>query len=236
VFVPIDPVETYYFSSLKHPPGDFMGLPEGLSPDLAWYLRFFQESPAAIAARQAQCQRQFGTDYARRIAGEATATYALGIDREILADILLLRPDLKVILTLRNPMHRTWSNAKLELATRHGCSITEVDPQLVQRFVSDPYHRRCGDHDALVGFWGQHLRPGHLLVRSFEQATADPIADLRAICRFLGVSDSRDLVPRTVADRVNATDDAPIPDRYVGLMNSLFQDQVIQLRRLGFVQ
>jgi hypothetical protein len=235
VFLPQQIVELYYFSSLEHPPGDYIGLPEGVCRDLAWYLQFFRESPAEAAARQKDAESRFRRNYRRRVAGEATSVYALGISAAVLDDILLLAPDLKVVLTVRDPIERTWSNAKLELGTRYGRNLEAADPKEVERFVSDPYHRRCGDYPAMLAHWQPRLRPGHLLLRSFATAARDPAASLREVYRFLDVEDSASLVPAGVAEKVNSSADEPIPPRYRDLLQSLFGDQVAQLRRLGML-
>lgn len=234
VFLPRDIVELYYFSSLESPPGDYMGLPPGLCRDLGWYLRHFRETPEERAVRQAEA-RTLQRTYRRRISGEATSVYALGVSAAVLEDLLLLAPDLKVILTVRNPMERAWSNAKLELGTRYACRMEDVDPAAIRHFLSDPYHRHCGDYGAIRAHWQRHLRPGHLLLRSFEAAQRDPKSSLREVYRFLDVEDAPELVPANVATKVNASDEQPIPACHRSLVEELFGDQVRQLRATGLL-
>ena len=55
--------------------------------------------------------------YRPRVRGEATASYA-AMDRDVIAEIAALNPDIKVILMIRNPIDRAWSHAKKDLGAQ----------------------------------------------------------------------------------------------------------------------
>jgi len=219
-----EPKELFFFSRLKDPTSS-----RYRSNELSWYLQFFHEPLWRAALHQAMSLRQFGAIYRPKVRGEATASYAV-LDRDVIEEIVALKPDLKVILMIREPISRAWSHAKKDLVRNKGRQFADVSPQEFERFFADPYQRRCAGYVEQIDNWSSCLRPGHLLIGLFDDVDAQPEALLLDVMRFLGVRSQRRYVPREVREPVNPTHERPIPAEYRRLLETLLRDEIARLR------
>jgi hypothetical protein len=133
------PKELFFFNLLDKPEHFLY-----TSKDLAWYLEFFSPSVMKRAAHLAGIVAKQGRPYAIRARGEATASYAADTKEEIIDEMLLLNPELKVILMVRNPVQRSWSHAKkdlLNVSFRNQTERTmeEVPSEEMKSFMATPY-------------------------------------------------------------------------------------------------
>ena len=109
-----EPKEIFYFSRLKTPESA-----KFQSDDLGWYLSFFRDPLWRRAAKTAIALWKYRAFYHPRVRGEATASYA-AMDRDVIAEIAALNPDIRVILMIRNPIDRAWSHARKDLVRNTG--------------------------------------------------------------------------------------------------------------------
>ena len=225
--------EIYYFSfvgdSLKKLPDM-----DTMSKELAWYLQFFEETAAGRDMRQQQCQADFGEDYAPAVRGEASATYAAGISDEVLADLSVLNPALKVILIVRHPYERAWSHVKKDLNLDGDVGLDELDEDLCRRQLGGAYADACSRFSTIIDRWTAALAPDHLFVGNFEDIQACPGDLLVRIFRFLGIRDDEKYVGDHAMRKICATDPRPIPDHVLPLLRDLYQGELEELCRRGF--
>jgi len=157
-----EPKEIYYFSRLKK-----TGDPKFVSADLDWYLAFFHELPALWLYKQATCLARYGRFYRPVVRGEATASYA-ALDRDVIAEVALLNPDLKVVIMVRDPVERAWSHAKKDLARNRGRKLTEVTEAEFHEFFADPYQRQCARYMENIENWRACLGRDRVFVGRFD--------------------------------------------------------------------
>jgi hypothetical protein len=219
-----EPKELFFFSSLKTPASRRFH-----SNELAHYLQFFREPLWRVALHQAICVWRYRQLYRPKIRGEATASYAV-LDRDIIAEISALKPNLKVILMIRNPVERAWSHAKKDLVRNRQRRFQDVAPSEFERFFTDPYQLQCAHVTDNIDNWAAFLRQGHLLVALFDDIDVRPEELLLAVMDFLGVRSDRRYVSRQVRERVNPTAASKIPDRYRRFLDELLQDELTRLR------
>ncbi|SLN74402.1 Sulfotransferase domain protein [Pseudooceanicola marinus] len=123
-------------------------------------------------------------DYAGQSAiGEATPMYLC--DPEAPQRIRDTLPEAKIVLSLRNPVSRTYSHYRMGLAKKHfdiplDQAIAEDDARLIQR------SRYAGQ----VTRYFELFPREQVHVLFFEELIADPEPHLAALLRFLGVDDS----------------------------------------------
>ncbi len=219
-----EPKEIFYFSRLKTPELDKFE-----SADLDWYLRFFDEKFAYWVYKQAMALRRHGRFYRARSRGEATASYA-AIDPDVIEEIVVLKPDVKVIMMVRNPVERAWSHAKKDLSRNRSRPLGEVAESEFHEFFRDDYQLRCANYDRCIENWSAHLRPGHLLVGRFEDVANRPRELFLEACRFIGVSDSDRYVPESVAEVINTTAQSPVPEKHRLYLEGLLADELAAWR------
>jgi hypothetical protein len=219
-----EPKELFFFSSLKNPDS-----PRYRSNDLSSYLRFFHEPLWRVLLRHAISLWRYHERYRPQVRGEATASYA-ALDPEIIREIAALKPDIKVILMIRNPIDRAWSHAKKDLVRNRDRKFDAVSAVEFERFFRDPYQRQCARYVENIDSWSASLQPGHLLVGLFDDVQRRPEALLLEVMRFLGVTADRRYISEEVRERINPTESSKIPEAYRRLLEELLRDDVRNLR------
>ena len=212
------PKEIFFFSSLKS-----RHAKRFVTDDLRWYLQFFRDPAWLWAAKTGVCLAKYGRWYRPRVRGESTASYA-SLDTDVIDDIVRLNPDLKVLLMVRNPVDRAWSDAKYYFEQRVP-TIRDVPFAELREFYTDPYQLSCGRYSRNITNWSARLRPGHLFISRFDDIAAHPERMLRDVMRFLGVSDGRRYVAVSARNAVNTTSASRIEAESRAFLETLFADQ-----------
>jgi sulfotransferase family protein len=220
-----EPKELFFFSSLK--PSDTARFG---SRELADYLRCFHEPLWRVTLRQLLSLWRYRQPYRPVVRGEATASYA-ALDRDVIDDITTLRPEIKAILMIRNPIDRAWSHAKKDLARNRHRRLEDVSPQEFEHFFRDPYQQRCARYVENIDTWSAALQPGHLHVAVFDDIDARPEALLLEVMAFLGVRSDRRYIRSAVRQAVNPTASSRVPERYRRSLEALFADELVSLQR-----
>lgn len=219
-----EPKEIFYFSRLQTPEH-----PRFQSAELSWYLQFFREKPWWWAVKMATCLWRFREPYRPKVRGEATASYAV-LDDEVIREIVLLKPSIRAILMIRDPIERAWSHAKKDLARNRGRSLEQVSDSEMEGFFADGYQRACARYVDNIERWGRHLRDGHLFVGLFDDIAHRPEDLLLDVMRFLGVRSERRYLPSDVRAAVNPTTESRIPLPQRMRLESLLAPDLQELR------
>ena len=219
-----EPKELYFFSRLKEPEN-----PRFQSSDLEWYLRFFREPFWLRLYKHAMCLRHVGEFYRPRVRGEATASYA-ALDPDVIDEIVLLRPDIRAIMMIRDPVERAWSHAKKDLVRNRKREMKDVSEIEFERFFADSYQRRCAQYVDNYDHWARRLQPGHLFAGFFDDSSRRPEELLHDVMRFLGIRDDSRYIGRLAREEVNPTGRSRIPDRYRRFLEDLFRDEDRKLK------
>jgi len=215
-----DPKELFFFDTLGNP-----SHPCHKSDDLAWYVQRFVPRHRHRRRVRMWFRRLYGRP-AHTIRGEATANYA-AMDRARIDEALVLRPELRAILIVRDPVERAWSHAKKHLARDRGRAVEAVPDDEWRRFFALDYQRRCARYVEHADRWIGALRPGHLHVERFDAIAAEPRALLQRVFGFLGVdAHPRELARLPVQDKVNPTGENPVPERHRAHLEQLFADDL----------
>lgn len=220
-----EPKELFYFSSLK-----VAERPRFPSRELAEYLRFFRDPPWRFALKTGICLWRHRQFYRPLVRGEATASYA-ALDADVIEEIALLRPDIKVVLMVRNPVERAWSHAKKDLVRNRGRRFEEVTAAEFVDFFTSDYQRRCARFVEQHDQWAARLRPGHLFVGRFDDIALRPHELLLEVMSFLGVRSDRRYLAADVAQPVNPTGASRVPAEHRRFLAELLAADLEQLRR-----
>lgn len=219
-----EPKELYYFSSLK-----VSDKPRFPSRRLEDYLRYFREPLWRVLFRQGMSLWRYRKLYRPKVRGEATASYAV-IDEDVIAEIAAVKPDIKVVLMIRNPIDRAWSHAKKDLVRNRGRKFADVAPEEFERFFAHPYQVQCARYTENIDRWAAHLKPGHLLVALFDDVDTRPEELLLEVMTFLGVISDRRYIAAEVSEPVNPTGSNKIPERYRSLLANMFAGDLDRLK------
>ncbi len=196
--------ESYYFSTLGRPDH-----PRFLYPYLEDYLESYHESAGEILKKHYTCLRKSFAFYRPRLIGEATASYAV-LPEEIVAEIVSLKPALKGILMLRDPVERAWSHAKKTLIRDKG-RRTEITREELAAYFASSGQRQRADYTTMIALWKKHLRPGHLHLGLYDRIATEPAALLADVERFLGVTTKALFLNRHLNIKLNPTPEIAMP-------------------------
>lgn len=222
-----EPKELYYWNTLQDP--DHW---QRTSTELEQYLRHFHDQDL-IRRREAYCEDRYRRHYRPTKYGEATASYAAAVDADVIDDILALNPDLRVVITIRNPLDRIWSHAKKDLGrTETGRNLDSVSQDEFAMFFDHKYNRRCGFYSKIIDLWREKLKPNHVFVGLFDDITRRPIEYVTDVLKFLGVDTNREYFEHRIDRNPNPTEDAgEMPEPFKSELTALYADEIDLLRR-----
>jgi hypothetical protein len=135
-----------------------------------WYGRIFSLAPRAA------------------ICGEIAPDYA-GLPQDGIRHILMLSPQVRVILSLRDPIERAWSHIRMT-------SDSDADLATLERGAlnNDVFAR--SDYPAIIARWRAFIPEERFLVLFMDDIVAKPADVLEQVCGFLGVAANERLVRR----------------------------------------
>ena len=227
-----EPKELYYFNCVKGEDEDcyYRSTTDPNFYDLADYLDKFRNTPRQFAKKTLRALVKQSRLYTPRQRGEASAHYAL-LPQDVIDEILTLKPDLRAVILIRNPIERAWSHAKKDLVRNAGNKLEDVPDQAFLDFFDHPYQRKCADYRAIIETWRAALKPGHLHIGFQKRIATDPAAQLREILDFLNLDQSDGVLNQNaLTKRVNPTNSAAPPERFKAYLEKQFAEELAWLR------
>ncbi len=145
-----------------------------------------------------------------RLSGDITPAYA-GLDHVLVARIAAAFPALKVILMLRDPIERFWSNVTkaVEKGSMDAAALTGVS-SLQRLLLERPSLARLSFPSQVHRRWAAALPDGRLRWFFLEQVASDPAGARADILWFLGARP--DLASGSLAPSHNPKAGRPRPD------------------------
>jgi hypothetical protein len=181
---------TWLAENLRRHPEVF--LPE--KKELHWLDHKFERPLSDWAAHFA--------DAGERKRGEITPAYGILPHARIrfLRDVA---PDVRLLLLLRNPIERAWSQAVMDLAERRGRPAAAVGEAEWLAFLDSDAARSRGDYLGILDRWLAVFPAEQLFVGYFEAIGEDPRGLLAAVFRHIGVSERVDWARFPLAQRIS---------------------------------
>ena len=201
---------TWAYQVLRHHPDiqlanckemDFFFMGKMLRYDLEWYQNHFVAPPNTRP---------------KPIRGEISPLYARLKSWQV-KRIAALLPEARIVLTLRQPVERVWSQAVYEFGHRSHRDVRKVRAVEFLRQVERQRSRLSSDYCRMIKVWSGAFGPDALHIGLFDQLRDDPQAYVNAILNHIGASTPWSLPSEFVQKRVWATKtlvkhDRKIPD------------------------
>ncbi len=217
IFLPKEK-ELYYFSTL--------GMPDHRRFRFVYledYLQAMADTSRSSLKKSYDSLRKVGRFYRPRVRGEATASYA-ALPKDVIREIAMLNPGVKVIFMIRDPIERAWSHARKDL-TSGGRSANEIDAGALSRLLFNEGQRDLALYRTLIENWHTFLQSGHLFVGAFDSISSAPERLLTAVHDFLGVAAGARYFGRHLRNRINPAPAADIPPAVGQLLNDILQKE-----------
>ena len=153
------------------------------TPQEEWNYRLI--SVMGDIAASPVCDKWYGRIFSLagtgQVCGEVTPDYATLPDEGI-RHALKLSPDLRVILSLRDPIDRSWSHMRMSLKSREGVDVAGLE----RAALNNDLYRRA-DYPAIIANWRRFVPDDRFLVIFMDDIAAEPRRVLEQVCTFLGV-------------------------------------------------
>lgn len=207
---------TWLYQNLRRHPGLFLPEPKELH-----YFDWNYDRPLRTYSRHF-------LPGAGRVKGEITPNYST-LPAARIAFLRTILPRLRLILLLRNPVERAWSQAVMNLVEKTGRSVHEVPDAEFLRHFADERSVARGDYLANLDRWRQFFPDEQFFCGFFEAIAERPRALLKEVFRFLGVSTDVDWERFPVAQVVFRGACAELPDRFRRVLVDRYGDDIEQL-------
>lgn len=220
--------ELYFFSNLIIKDGNSTYN----SDRLQWYSKKINPNIWYLIVKYIRDIRNFNTNYSVKITGESTASYAV-MAEELINEIIILKPDIKIIMLVRHPVERAWSNAKRVLMRSKARRFEEIDFKEFESFYKNENQITAGMYSRTIRKWSKHVRPENIFVGLFDEIKKNPKKLLVKIFKFLGVIYDDVFVDRKLSKEViNPTNNMKIPQIHSELLNGIFKDEFNKLNQM----
>jgi hypothetical protein len=153
-----------------------------------------------------------------RLSGDITPKYS-ELSEKSIEEIRALYPHAKIIISLRSPIDREWSRAKMNLMKKKGIDdYSKIDAsQFKDEFMDDLQHK-ANDYVSLVKRWKKHFSENNVFVFFYEELLDNPHKLINDVCDFLNI---KQLEFRTAAAKVNPGIKQEIPVHFKKLLIDL---------------
>jgi len=171
------PKETCYFSNLEKSN-------EFSETDFLRYLDHFNLKSWLSILKKVHASLFFNKSMNIKHYGEASATYSV-LNENTIRLIRDFNPNMKIIITIRNPVERALSNIRLDhYGSKPSAAVKEED---VIRFIDNDYQVKCGFYSKNIERWQRHLGEKNVLLINFDDIKNNPDVVLSKVFNFLGV-------------------------------------------------
>jgi hypothetical protein len=138
-----------------------------------------------------------------QICGEMTPEYSL-LPRAGIEHIVRLIPDVKIVLSLRDPIERSWSHLRT-LARSRG-----REPEQLRRLALSFDVAERGNYPQMLRLWSELFPPERLSIIFMDDIAADPFGVLERVCGFLGIEFREEYFPHSTTP-IHVTEAMAIP-------------------------
>lgn len=164
------------------------------------------------------------------VSGDVTPAYQI-LPAATIQQIRGAFPELRLVLSIRNPVERAWSSAKMALGRAEMTMAEASDQWFIDHFRSEGSRRR-GDYEAAIRTWRSVFPAEQLLILRYERIAREPRALLAEVARHIGI-DHRPLeaLPAAVTSaRIFTTPPAPLRPQLRAELEALYRDKIASLQ------
>lgn len=160
-----------------------------LQHDLAWYEAHFEPEDGC---RPKPVRGEISPVYARLKAWQVNR-------------IATVLPDLRIILTLRHPIDRAWSQALLDLGYLNGRDVRGIRSIQFVRQIERARSRLSSDYCRTIQIWSKAFGRDALHIDFFDRLRDDPQGYVNDVLRHIGAKTPWALPARLIKTKVHAT-------------------------------
>lgn len=234
----------------------FLGLGPGQSAS-SWLAKHLSEHPEVFVTPVKETHyfsRNINDmslrDYARlfrdgrgRFSGEITPGYSI-LTRERIALIRRLLPRVRLLITLRNPIERSWSAAR-RVMSKLGTTMEEITDEELFAYLRLEWSYRAANGASLEGDyepgllegqytraitnWLEYFPEEQLLVLFFDDIRERPADVLARVCEHIGADPMFRWSDPEIRSPVNTNPAHSLPDRVRQFLETMYRPEIERL-------
>ncbi len=191
--------------------------------EVKWFLRYLMIPRNLKKSSLDKYDRLFPT-LPGKISGDITPNYSL-LSRPIVEAIATYYPDCKIVFIMRNPVERSWSQAKMNLGVLKNRDIRKVSDTEIEQYLSlNPSNEQLSDYRATITGWLTYFPVEQIHLTFYDALSLDPVSFYRDVLIFLQLKDLFDEEKlRRVVFKGAKMD---IPARFEFLLSLKYQEQI----------
>jgi len=164
-----------------------------------------------------------------KVKGEITPSYSMLTLKDV-KHIRELFPKLKVILILRNPIHRAWSQVRYAWTKRQFNSISNLDK--IKKLIDSPAQSLRSDYVRTLGIWILCFPKGQIYIGFYDDIVQDPQGWILDILEFLGVDNTGFSNAETLNKKVNVSRVLEMPAEIKYYLAKKYYPELLKLNTL----
>jgi sulfotransferase family protein len=168
---------------------NFFFQPEMLQQDLSWYESHFRASNGSEP---------------KAVRGEITPRYAR-LKAWQVNGIAKLLPHLRIVLTLRHPIERMWSQTLFDLGRLKGRDVRKVSLVEFLRQVERPRSRLSSNYVRTINIWSKAFGKNAVHIDFFDRLRDDPVGYVNDVLRHIGATTPWPVPAKFIKKKVLAT-------------------------------
>lgn len=191
-----------------------------------WFLRYLMIPRNLKTSSLDKYDRLFPAQPGR-ISGDITPNYSVLSEKTVRA-VANYYPDCKIIFIMRNPVERSWSQAKMNLGLLKGQNIWNVPAHEIKAYLSsNRSNQQLSDYRTTIERWTAFYPKEQLFFGFYDALEKDPVSFYRSVLAFLKVEDTYDAeqLTRVVYQGVQM----PMPAEYESILSAKYQEQLSYL-------
>ena len=161
-------------------------------------------------------------------AGEITPAYST-LSADTVAAIKRINPDMKIIFVMRDPIERSWSQARKDLPRVYGKPLDEIPAQDVIGWFNSHWCLTRSDYLATLKNWLAHFPRDQLFVGFHEEIIAHPKDLLLRLFELLGVEKSEKHISANLKQAVNAATEVGLAPIYEYELPKIYEPRLARL-------
>ncbi|MEE4166616.1 MAG: sulfotransferase [Desulfocapsaceae bacterium] len=162
------------------------------------------------------------------VSGDITAKYC-ELPEEEIAEISRSFPALKILITLRDPVEREWSRAKMNLSKKPGRPLPDVTQQEFIDQFNDPPQKGANNYSALIDQWSRYFDRDQILVLFYDELQENPFGYFAKLCDFLDIEtpgpDAREQLEKYVFKGVSGA----VPAEFRKVLFNMHEEHITRL-------
>ena len=194
--------------------------PQIVSKDInntQWYIKYF------FSNYNDQWYSSLFEEGRGKLRGEITPSYSI-LNKKDICHIRTLFPSLKIILVLRNPVERAWSQVRFNITLNQFDIDSNTDK--IKEFIDSPLQSSRGNYIQILENWTSCFPKEQIFIGFYDQIVNDSSSFIVKVCDFLGIDSHVLIDSKTLHKKLNVSLDLQMPNEIKEYLHVKYYEEI----------